>query len=202
MDDDAHAGVAPGIRAADEGNGDAVVGKHLPVVFAALLSVDGIDLVEPPSELGEVVPFGEPWDRRVRVRAPYLLCAQSVRDAVEDGLGLAYCRCTRRIRGADPPSGLNHLDKTDQVDRPVDMISVGLWVGGRLVGCSVPTRTSLWIFRNVPFQWTKTRCSRAYPMPALQSGKCCAVASLRLASARDVAVLASVMPIWKWSRLG
>jgi hypothetical protein len=36
-----------------------VVGKHLPMVLSWLLRVNNIKLVEPPSELGEVVEFSQ-----------------------------------------------------------------------------------------------------------------------------------------------
>ena len=43
----------------DQCDGKNMVGKHLPVVLPWLFRVNNVELVEPPSELGEVVEFSQ-----------------------------------------------------------------------------------------------------------------------------------------------
>jgi len=59
MDDCSDSSVIHTIARDDECDGQDVMGKHLPVVLPWLLRVDNIELVEPPSELGEVVEFSQ-----------------------------------------------------------------------------------------------------------------------------------------------
>ena len=41
----------------DERRSDDVVSEHLPVIFSAFLDVDNKDLLQPESELSEIVPL-------------------------------------------------------------------------------------------------------------------------------------------------
>lgn len=43
------------VRTNNQGNGDEVVAKHLPVVLATLLDVDHKDLLKPEAQLGQDV---------------------------------------------------------------------------------------------------------------------------------------------------
>lgn len=86
MDEGADTGIVANVRHHDQDDGDKVVEAHLPVVLAALLHVDHVDLVEPPSKLAQIVELCEPWERVVRVGTPQLLGRSPVRDAVEDDL--------------------------------------------------------------------------------------------------------------------
>jgi hypothetical protein len=63
------------------------MGEHLPVVFAGLLAVDDVDLVEPPTELGEVVELCESRKGDEGVSAPQLGWGGGVGDSTEDELG-------------------------------------------------------------------------------------------------------------------
>lgn len=45
------------VRANNQGTRHNVVDKHLPVVFAALLNVDDVDLLDPDGKLDQVVCF-------------------------------------------------------------------------------------------------------------------------------------------------
>lgn len=73
MDKDTDRGKVHGIAPHNQSNGQDVVPKHLPVVFSSLLAVDHEQLVEPPTELGEIVKLGKCWERDDRVCAPELL---------------------------------------------------------------------------------------------------------------------------------
>jgi hypothetical protein len=44
--------VAVAVGTVDQGDGDDVMGKHLPMIFATLLDVDDDDFMEPEGELG------------------------------------------------------------------------------------------------------------------------------------------------------
>ena len=58
------------VAASDQDDTQNVMCQHLIVVRPAFLSVDDVDLVQPPSELGEVVEFGESRQVSDGVRAP------------------------------------------------------------------------------------------------------------------------------------
>ena len=47
------------VRARDEGNGDEVVGQHLPMVLAAFLNVDNKDLLQPEGPLRQEIAFAQ-----------------------------------------------------------------------------------------------------------------------------------------------
>lgn len=63
-------GEVPGITRYHQSDRQDVVTKHLPVIVSAFLGVDDVDLMEPPSELSEIVEFGECWKENDGVGAP------------------------------------------------------------------------------------------------------------------------------------
>lgn len=70
----------------DEGYGQNMMRKHLPVVVPSFLIVNHEYLVKPPSELGEVVKFGERGKMEGWVGAPELLGGSGVGDLPKDAL--------------------------------------------------------------------------------------------------------------------
>lgn len=95
MDNDTNTCVVGNVRGRDERDGEDVVPEHLVVVLAGLLSVDGVDLVEPPAQLGEVVELCEPGDHGDGVCSPHLLWRERRWCTRQNGLALAlravYC---------------------------------------------------------------------------------------------------------------
>jgi hypothetical protein len=54
----------------DKDDGQDVVREHLPVVFSWLFRVDNVELMKPPTELGEVVKFRQCWQEVMWVSCP------------------------------------------------------------------------------------------------------------------------------------
>ena len=67
-----------------ENAGDDVVAQHLPVVFSPLLDVDDEDLLDPETELYEVVPFHGCVDFSVWPAGPHLLHVEPVLMSIHD----------------------------------------------------------------------------------------------------------------------
>lgn len=59
MDDGANSSEMSDVASRQEGDGQDVMGKHLPMIVSPLFGIDHVNLVKPPSELGQVVEFGE-----------------------------------------------------------------------------------------------------------------------------------------------
>lgn len=57
-DDSSYTGVVGPVAGNDESNGDDVMRIHLPVILPPLFDVDHKELMEPETELREVVEFG------------------------------------------------------------------------------------------------------------------------------------------------
>lgn len=72
MDNDTDRGKVHDVAPHNQSNSQDVVPKHLPMIFSSLLAVDNEQLVEPPTELGEIVKLGECRERDGRVCAPEL----------------------------------------------------------------------------------------------------------------------------------
>lgn len=70
MNDRADSRIIHVVARYNEDDGQDVVGKHLPVVFSWLFRVDNVELMEPPTELGEVVEFRQCWKEVMGVTCP------------------------------------------------------------------------------------------------------------------------------------
>jgi hypothetical protein len=59
MNDSSDPSIIHTIARDDECNRQDVMGKHLPVILPWLFRVNNVELVEPPSELSEVIEFSQ-----------------------------------------------------------------------------------------------------------------------------------------------
>ena len=72
MNENANASEVPDIARGDEYDGQDMMREHLPMVFPSLLAMYHEDLVTPPTELSEVIEFGECGKEYGRICTPEL----------------------------------------------------------------------------------------------------------------------------------
>lgn len=72
QDEQSNAGVVVAVARRNQGRGDEVVAKHLPVVLAAVFDVDDDNLLQPKSPLGKHVELEEAAHLAVRPVRPQL----------------------------------------------------------------------------------------------------------------------------------
>lgn len=82
----ANAGIAISVGPVHQGDGDKVVGEHLPVVLAALLDVDDQHLLNPECQLRQHVALHEAADLTVGPVGPELSEIPEVRGVAIDVL--------------------------------------------------------------------------------------------------------------------
>ena len=70
VNDRTDSGVIHVVARDDQGDGQDVMRKHLPVILPWLFRVNNVELVEPPSELGEVIEFGHGGQEGMWVSGP------------------------------------------------------------------------------------------------------------------------------------
>lgn len=112
MDNDTDRGKVHDVAPHNQSNSQDVVPKHLPMIFSSLLAVDNEQLVEPPTELGEIVKLGECRERDGRVCAPELFgrCWRGI--LAEDNL-------QREKKGQALASGAMTENSTHHAKRPI-----------------------------------------------------------------------------------
>jgi hypothetical protein len=79
-------GLVEAVRGKEQGRGEDVMGKHLPVVFSALFDVDDEELVHPKGELDNVVPLDARLKSGVRESRPELFEIEPVVGSIENVL--------------------------------------------------------------------------------------------------------------------
>lgn len=70
MDDSPDSSEMSDITPRQEGDGQDVMSEHLPMIIPPLFAIDHVDLVEPPSQLRQVIKLGQRRQQIIGVRRP------------------------------------------------------------------------------------------------------------------------------------